>query len=51
MSRTTVNVIGDMSAAAWVARSEGLWTAADVPSLEGLDVSGARLDETPAAAS
>jgi DAACS family dicarboxylate/amino acid:cation (Na+ or H+) symporter len=50
MSRTTVNVIGDMTATAWVARSEGLWTAADVPSVEGLDTSTIRLDETPAAA-
>lgn len=50
MSRTTVNVIGDMSATAWVARSEGLWTAADVPSVEGLDTRTTRLDETPAAA-
>lgn len=32
MSRTTVNVCGDMTAAAWIAKSEGLWTPADVPS-------------------
>jgi DAACS family dicarboxylate/amino acid:cation (Na+ or H+) symporter len=31
MSRTTVNVCGDISAATWVARSEGAWTPADVP--------------------
>ena len=31
MSRTTVNVCGDISAATWVAKSEGLWTPADVP--------------------
>ncbi len=31
MSRTTVNVFGDMTAATWVARSEGAWTPADVP--------------------
>jgi DAACS family dicarboxylate/amino acid:cation (Na+ or H+) symporter len=31
MSRTTVNVCGDLSAATWVARSEGLWQPADVP--------------------
>jgi dicarboxylate/amino acid:cation (Na+ or H+) symporter, DAACS family len=31
MSRTTVNVCGDLTAAAWVAKSEGLWSAADVP--------------------
>jgi DAACS family dicarboxylate/amino acid:cation (Na+ or H+) symporter len=34
MSRTTVNVCGDISAATWVARSEGAWTPADVPGLE-----------------
>jgi DAACS family dicarboxylate/amino acid:cation (Na+ or H+) symporter len=31
MSRTTVNVIGDLTAATWVARSERAWTPADVP--------------------
>ncbi len=31
MSRTTVNVCSDMTAAAWVAKSEGLWTAAQIP--------------------
>jgi dicarboxylate/amino acid:cation (Na+ or H+) symporter, DAACS family len=31
MSRTTVNVCGDLTAATWVARSEGLWTPASVP--------------------
>lgn len=31
MSRTTVNVCSDISAATWVAKSEGLWTPADVP--------------------
>ncbi len=31
MSRTTVNVCGDISAATWVARSEGVWTPADLP--------------------
>ncbi|MGH9202237.1 MAG: cation:dicarboxylate symporter family transporter, partial [Vicinamibacterales bacterium] len=31
MSRTTVNVCGDLSAATWVARSEKLWKPADVP--------------------
>ncbi len=31
MSRTTVNVCGDLSATAWVARSEGLWTPDKVP--------------------
>jgi DAACS family dicarboxylate/amino acid:cation (Na+ or H+) symporter len=31
MSRTTVNVCGDLSAATWVARSEGLWTPEAIP--------------------
>ncbi|HAT72336.1 MAG TPA: dicarboxylate/amino acid:cation symporter [Elusimicrobia bacterium] len=31
MSRTTVNVFGDISAAAYVARAEGLWNASMVP--------------------
>ena len=48
MSRTTVNVIGDMSATAWIAKTEGVWTAAQVPEVEGLDTSTAQLDETPA---
>jgi DAACS family dicarboxylate/amino acid:cation (Na+ or H+) symporter len=43
MSRTTVNVIGDMSATTWVARSEGLWTPSMVPAVAG---AGA-LDESP----
>ena len=45
MSRTTVNVIGDMSATAWVAKSEGLWSPAMIPAVEGLDVSAAHLAE------
>jgi DAACS family dicarboxylate/amino acid:cation (Na+ or H+) symporter len=32
MSRTTVNVCSDLTAAAWVAKSEKLWSAADIPS-------------------
>jgi DAACS family dicarboxylate/amino acid:cation (Na+ or H+) symporter len=31
MSRTTVNVCSDLSAATWVAKSEGLWTAETIP--------------------
>lgn len=34
MSRTTVNVCGDMTAATWVAKSEGLWTPAQIPQPE-----------------
>lgn len=31
MSRTTVNVCGDLSATTWVAKSEGLWSPDQVP--------------------
>jgi DAACS family dicarboxylate/amino acid:cation (Na+ or H+) symporter len=31
MSRTCVNVCGDLTATAWVAKSEGLWTPREVP--------------------
>ena len=31
MSRTCVNVTSDLTATAWVARSEGVWSPADVP--------------------
>jgi DAACS family dicarboxylate/amino acid:cation (Na+ or H+) symporter len=44
MSRTTVNVCGDLSATAFVAKSEGVWDASMVPAEEGLGRS------TPAAA-
>jgi len=44
MSRTTVNVCGDLSATAFVAKSEGVWNASMVPAEEGLGRS------TPAAA-
>jgi DAACS family dicarboxylate/amino acid:cation (Na+ or H+) symporter len=47
MSRTTVNVMGDVAAAAWVAKSEGAWTAADVPPASAtLEATGGR-DESP----
>ena len=48
MSRTTVNVIGDMCATTWVARSEGVWTAADVPPSEMTAEATSGRDETPA---
>ena len=32
MSRTTVNVIGDMSATAFIGKSEGVWSPAMLPS-------------------
>jgi DAACS family dicarboxylate/amino acid:cation (Na+ or H+) symporter len=37
MSRTTVNVAGDITAAAWVARSEGVWDPSMVPERYGLN--------------
>jgi DAACS family dicarboxylate/amino acid:cation (Na+ or H+) symporter len=33
MSRTTVNVCGDLTAATWVAKSEGLWVPSQIPEL------------------
>ena len=47
MSRTTVNVIGDLCATTWVARSEGVWTAASVPVAEGLIERRPGADESP----
>lgn len=35
MSRTTVNVCGDLTATAFVAKSEGVWDASMVPPMEG----------------
>jgi DAACS family dicarboxylate/amino acid:cation (Na+ or H+) symporter len=45
MTRTMVNVGGDLTATAFVARSEKLWSPADLPAREGLDYSGG--DESP----
>src|SRR5688500_15005311 len=45
MSRTTVNVWGDLTATAFVAKSEGVWNASMVPAIEGLDHASA--DESP----
>ncbi|HJR42412.1 MAG TPA: dicarboxylate/amino acid:cation symporter [Gemmatimonadaceae bacterium] len=47
MSRTTVNVLGDLSATAFVARSEKVWDASMVPEVEGLDTATERLDDSP----
>lgn len=48
MSRTTVNVIGDLCATTWVAKSERLWTAASIPpATETMEATSGR-DETPA---
>ena len=46
MSRTTVNVCGDLSATAWVARSEGVWNPTMIPATVG-PLEGATLDESP----
>ncbi|MEP7380369.1 MAG: dicarboxylate/amino acid:cation symporter [Gemmatimonadota bacterium] len=40
MARTTVNVCGDLSATAFIARSEKVWDASMVPAVEGLDSGG-----------
>jgi dicarboxylate/amino acid:cation (Na+ or H+) symporter, DAACS family len=47
MSRTTVNVCGDMSAATWVAKSEGVWDASMIPEQEGDIEVKAPLDDSP----
>jgi DAACS family dicarboxylate/amino acid:cation (Na+ or H+) symporter len=47
MSRTTVNVLGDVCAAAWVAKSEGVWSAASVPLTEGIVETRPGADESP----
>jgi dicarboxylate/amino acid:cation (Na+ or H+) symporter, DAACS family len=48
MSRTTVNVIGDMIATTWVAKSEGVWTPASIPpDDQTMDAEPRQLDETP----
>lgn len=46
MSRTTVNVLGDLVATSWVAKSEGVWTPAMIPAVAGLSHQP-ELDETP----
>jgi dicarboxylate/amino acid:cation (Na+ or H+) symporter, DAACS family len=46
MSRTTVNVCGDLSATAFVARTEGVWDASRIPSNEEMAVPHV-LDESP----
>ncbi|MEO5510981.1 MAG: dicarboxylate/amino acid:cation symporter [Longimicrobiales bacterium] len=47
MSRTTVNVIGDLCATTWVAKSEGLWTAASIPAMAGIVDTFGPVDESP----
>ena len=48
MSRTTVNVIGDLCATTWVAKSEGVWTAASVPPANQTMEATSGRDESPA---
>jgi DAACS family dicarboxylate/amino acid:cation (Na+ or H+) symporter len=45
MSRTTVNVWGDLTATAFVAKSEGVWNASMVPAMPGTE--HAHVDESP----
>ena len=47
MSRTTVNVCGDLSATAFVARSEGVWNSSMIPAQEGAVDRETPLDESP----
>ena len=47
MSRTTVNTIGDLSATAVIARSEGVWNASMVPAVEMLGRADVPMDESP----
>jgi dicarboxylate/amino acid:cation (Na+ or H+) symporter, DAACS family len=46
MTRTTVNVIGDLCATTWVAKSEGVWSSASVPATMGMEAT-AGSDESP----
>jgi DAACS family dicarboxylate/amino acid:cation (Na+ or H+) symporter len=48
MSRTTVNVIGDLCATTWVAKSERLWSAASVPPANQTMEATSGRDESPA---
>jgi len=47
MSRTTLNVLGDIGASAFIAKSEGVWNADMVPAIPGLDLATAHLDDSP----
>jgi DAACS family dicarboxylate/amino acid:cation (Na+ or H+) symporter len=47
MSRTTVNVIGDLCATTWVAKSEGLWSAASIPPASATMEATSGRDESP----
>jgi DAACS family dicarboxylate/amino acid:cation (Na+ or H+) symporter len=47
MSRTTVNVIGDLCATTWVAKSEGVWSPASIPPASETMEAGAGRDQSP----
>jgi DAACS family dicarboxylate/amino acid:cation (Na+ or H+) symporter len=47
MARTSVNVCGDFSAAVIIGRSEGVWSPASVPAVEGGVETTAPLDDSP----
>lgn len=47
MSRTTVNVLGDIGASAFIAKSEGVWSPDMVPATSGLDEATKHLDDSP----
>jgi Na+/H+-dicarboxylate symporter len=47
MSRTTVNVIGDLCATTWVAKSEGVWSPASIPPANQTMEAGAGSDQSP----
>lgn len=47
MSRTVVNILGDLSGTAVIARSEGVWDPSMVPALSTGVEGGAPLDESP----
>jgi dicarboxylate/amino acid:cation (Na+ or H+) symporter, DAACS family len=46
MSRTTVNVIGDIGATAFIARTEGVWEPSMLPP-PGTEAGAGRLDDSP----
>jgi DAACS family dicarboxylate/amino acid:cation (Na+ or H+) symporter len=46
MSRTTVNVCGDLSATAWVAKAEKVWNPSMIPAIE-MGAGRGSLDESP----
>lgn len=47
MSRTVVNILGDLSGTCVIARSEGVWSPADVPAVVGDMDLEAKLDDSP----